>query len=54
MKEAYKYYEEQETLFNRKLKSHVICYEWLIYETINRKKCLTSAQHEKVQSGPLR
>lgn len=43
MKESIKYYEEMEVRQNRKLKSHVLSYEWAIYETVGQH--LLSPQH---------
>lgn len=36
IREAITYYATQETLTRRRMKSHVISFEWIIYETINK------------------
>lgn len=43
IKESLRFYEEQELSQNKKLKSHVLSYEWMIYETINQE--LLSREH---------
>lgn len=37
IKEAMKYYAEQEIIQRKRMRSHVISYEWIVYETINKK-----------------
>jgi len=36
IKESLRYHEDQEVNQNKKMKSHVLSYEWMIYETINQ------------------
>lgn len=36
IREAITYYATQEVLTRRRMKSHVISYEWIIYETVNK------------------
>jgi hypothetical protein len=54
IKEAIEYYASQEIIQRKRMKSHVISYEWIIYETINKKLTLPEKFRQNVTDRGFR
>ncbi len=48
IKEAIEYYIQQETVHQKRMRSHVIAFDWIIYESINKKIPIPQKYREAV------